>query len=200
MICLVSGAQPILARYAHTGSYGQLIVPRSGDVPDMGLPWACDNGGYHGVDVRSFARMLDKCSGYGGCLWVTAPDVLGDAPATLENYERWEPVLREAGWPVALVGQDGLQPGDVPWHRVDCFFIGGSLEWKRSAAVRSLIAAAQARRKRVHAGRCGTLQRIRYFQSLGVDTCDSAIFSRHARPAFEAFTGPLTYPQMGLGV
>jgi|SRR5262245_45244350 len=200
VICLVSGAQPILRRYAHTGRYGQLIVPRSGDMPELGLPWACDNGGYHGFEIEPYARMLGRARNYSGCWWVTAPDVYCDPAATDTLFHEWEGALHELGFPVALVAQDGLAEGDVPWDRLDCLFMGGTLNWKLGAEARALIRAAQARGKRTHAGRAGTIRRMRYFGSLGVDSCDSAIFSRHAGPAFQTFTPLLTDRQLGLEI
>jgi hypothetical protein len=200
VICLVSGAQPILRRYAHTGSYGQLIVPRSGDQPTLGLPWACDNGGYHGFEAEPYLRMLGRAQEFEGCLWVTAPDVYANPLATLDWFDEWERALHEAGFPVALVAQDGLLEEEVPWDRLECLFMGGTLEWKLGPQALALIRAAKARGKLVHAGRAGTIRRIRYFGSVGVDTCDSAIFSRHAGPAFETFTPLLTDLQLGMEV
>ena len=199
MLCLVSGATPTLKRYARTGCYGRLIVPTSGDYPLRGLAWACDNSAFNGFKPERYIRMLDRLRDWPGCMWVTAPDVVADAEATLQLYEQWEPVLRiNYGRPVALVAQDGLTVDEVPWDGIHALFIGGTTEWKLGPEARALIGAAKDRGKWVHMGRVGTGIRIRYCQALGVDSIDGGVFSTHPLQAFRNFTGLLLEPRPSL--
>lgn len=199
MICLVSGATPTLRYYARYGCYGRLIVPTSGDYPLPGLPWACDNSAFGGFEPGRFVRMLERLRDWPGCEWVTAPDVVADAEATLLAFEQWESVLRvNYGRPVALVAQDGLSADDVPWSDIRCLFVGGTTEWKLGADARELVAEAKARGKRVHVGRVGTRKRIRYCQAIGADSIDGGVFSTHPRQAFRNFTRVLLDPQPSL--
>ena len=108
-----------------------------------------------------------------GCLFVTAPDVVGDAAQTLRNFAEWRSELD--GFPVALVGQDGL--GVPPWDEFDALFIGGTTEWKMGAQARRLIREAKERGKWVHMGRVNSYARGRYARWLGCDSIDGTQFS-----------------------
>ena len=67
------------------------------------------------------------------CLFAAAPDVVGDAAATLQRSERMLDWIRYAGFPVAFVARDGLEHLTVPWDDFDALFIGGSTSWKLAA-------------------------------------------------------------------
>lgn len=199
MICLVSGATPTLRRHSRLGCYGRLIVPTSGDWPLRGMPWACDNSAFSGFEPGRYINMLERLRDHPGCLWVTAPDVVADAEATLLNFEQWEPVLRvNYGRPIALVAQDGLDPEEVPWDRIAALFIGGTTEFKLGAEARELVVEAHDRGKWVHVGRVGTRKRIRYCQAIGAQSIDGGVFSTHPEQAFGNFTRWLLEPQPSL--
>lgn len=203
MIALVSGATATLRRYAHTGCFGQLIVPGAGNVPDLGLPWACDNGAFSGFDEPRFRAMLDRLAPWNAdrpALWVTCPDVVGDAAATLALFERWAPEVSGAGYAVALVAQDGLLPADVPWGSIDCLFLGGSTAFKLGAVARALVAASRRQRVLVHAGRVNSSRRVRYFEALGADSFDGTTLSAWPDRWFPGFAAQLQNPQLGLEV
>ena len=176
MRLLVSGCTKTVRRLMaeRPGRLGVLVVPGAGNR----VWWrdgeaACDNGCFVGLDAPAYLRMLAKVMASGvRHLWVTAPDVVGDAAETLRRFDAWEPVLRELGLPVALVGQDGLTSDRVPWGRIDCLFVGGSTEWKLSREAAGLCREAKARGKSVHAGRVNSRRRIAHFARLGADTID----------------------------
>lgn len=176
---LVSGATRTTARFASNPRLGALLVPGNGNKP-TGKPWACDNGAFAGFKEKAFRKMLAKMRGLPGCLWVAAPDVVGDAAGTRERFDRWEPVIREMGFPVALVAQNGLTIETTPWDRIDCLFIGGDDAFKLGPEVRALVIAAKARGKLVHMGRVNSLRRLRYAYEIGVDSVDGTQFSRFA--------------------
>jgi hypothetical protein len=155
---------------------GTLVTPSNGALPQamrLGLPWACDNDCYQGLDEAAYRRMLAGVKGKEGCLWVSVPDVVADARATLERFHRWKDEARAlSGQPLALVGQDGLESLDVPWGDFDALFIGGSTEWKLSRAACGLASEALERGKRLHMGRVNTMTRYRLAHSWGCHTID----------------------------
>lgn len=152
--------------------------------------WAADNGAFtksqKGFDPEEFRRMLIKpnLQDYAGsCLFVVAPDklcilpdgeVVGDAAGTLEQFPKWAREIRAAGFPVALVAQNGLETmlDQVPWGLVDVLFIGGSTEWKLSEAARCCIVEARRRGKLTHMGRVNSFGRLARASEMLCDTAD----------------------------
>jgi len=154
---------------------GLLNTPRSSYRLDGVKVWAADNGcftnSYPGD--AAFIQWLRRYDEHKDrCLFVAAPDVVGDAEQTLAAFPAASRRLREAGWPVALVAQDGMTPSDVPWHLVDWLFIGGSTAWKMGDAVLALIAEAKRQNVGVHVGRVNSYARFCHFAAHNADTCD----------------------------
>lgn len=201
MIALVANASDELKRLSHTGAFGQLFTPtikRSEYLTVPGLPWACDNDAFAKWSEHRYRAMLRQHQGQEGCLWVAAPDVVGDAAKTLALFNRWEPELREHGYPVALIAQDGLTLAAVPWARFDCLFIGGTTEFKLGAQARTLVGAAILHGKLVHAGRVNSARRIRYFHDLGVHSFDGTSLVRWPEVYLRRISTLLTNPQLSL--
>jgi hypothetical protein len=142
-----------------------------------GWPWAADNDAFSKWDEDKYVAMLDRIAGRKGCLFVTAPDVVGDATKTMVKFYDWVEFIEFCKLPVALVAQDGLKPENVHWNRLACLFIGGTTEWKLGYEARRLIAAAKEHGKWVHVGRVNSYQRARYVRSLGADSIDGTQFS-----------------------
>lgn len=157
---------------------GTLVTPSNGAIPVPSIPWACDNDAFNGFSETTFVTMLNRVQGVDGCLWVAAPDVVGDAEATLAQFDDWRAEIVDRNYPVALVGQDGMTLGDVPWPNIDCLFIGGSTEWKLGPEARQLVREAVARDKLVHMGRVNSWKRIRYAGAIGCDSFDGTKFTR----------------------
>lgn len=182
MIMLVSGATATMRRYSPHPHLGVLRTPRCGNsiatITASGLPWACDNDCFQRLDRYRYIRMLKVAAKQPRLLWVTAPDVVGNAAATLDRFALWLPVLRYYQVPVAFVAQDGQEHLPVPWSDIHCLFIGGSTEWKMSEHAEQLILEAAQRGKWVHIGRVNTLRRMWWFSSLPVDSFDGTTFSR----------------------
>ena len=142
--------------------------------------WAMDNGcftdTYPGDD--GYMATLSKYEDHKDrCLFVCVPDVVGDANATLANWPRMAPRIKQAGWPVALVLQDGMTPDRVPWDDVDWVFVGGSTEFKLGPEAEALILAAQERGVKVHVGRVNSRKRFKKFAELGCDTADGTFIA-----------------------
>lgn len=187
---LVSGATATLKKWDDP-RFGVLVVPGAGNNPEA-LPlrpgkWAMDNGAFSGLDAVAFINMLERYHpyqsyqtyhGYQGCLWVTAPDVVGDAAATLARWPFWSRLLRGIGYPPALVAQDGLTVDRVPWDELGALFIGGTTAWKLGRDARVLVAYAKARGIRTHMGRVNTRGRQREAARWGIDSIDGTSYSR----------------------
>jgi hypothetical protein len=176
LIVLINGG-PALDRFGPSGLVGRLVSPRSGNKVRPGERWAADNDAFLAWDEGRFRRMLGRLAGRPGCLFVAAPDVVGDAAATLARFAAWRPVIAAAGLPVALVGQDGAEGLAIPWDSLDAWFVGGSTAWKLSAAAADLVAEARARGKWTHMGRVNTRRRLRIAFDFGCDSVDGTGWS-----------------------
>jgi hypothetical protein len=160
---------------------------------NQGKVWAMDNDAFSGFDAVAYLKMLKRFWGIPGCKFVTAPDVVADAKATMKKFALWQPVLARWGFPIALVAQDGLEDLIIPWHKLDALFIGGSTAWKLSATAADLVAEAHKHGKWVHMGRVNSNARLRYAQSIGCDSVDGTGFVRapfreirRAKPVLES--------------
>lgn len=161
---------------------GLLVTPASGLQAQIGRYrlWAADNGCFAETPARpfrpaAFLRWLAALPRE-GCLFAVAPDVVGDAAATLARSQPMLPRIRDLGFPVAVVAQDGLEhidrAGDLDWTGFDALFIGGSTEWKLSQAAADLARRARDRGLWTHMGRVNSYRRLRAAASTGFDSVD----------------------------
>ena len=143
MILLVSGATLSGRRYLGHPHFGWLKTPANRNsvraITDAGVPWACDNDCYVRLDRVAYLKMLRRIAGQPGLLWVTAPDVVADAGATLARFRIWRSALDYYGLPIAFVAQDGQESRPVPWEAIRCLFVGGSTGWKEGPHAARLI-------------------------------------------------------------
>lgn len=159
------------------GELGFIDTPAQRRKRTPGATWCADNGcfgkGYPG-ELKWFAWLQKHAADAPTCLFAVAPDVVGDAAATIARSVPWLPKIRELGYPAAFVGQDGLTLELVEplWDLLDVFFIGGSTEWKLGAVAREIVAEAKARGKHVHMGRVNSGKRVRYARLIGCDSVD----------------------------
>lgn len=170
---LVHASPKTLEPY-RTENLGILCSPRCVYADDIQTwPWAADNDAFSKWDEGRYRDMLGRIRGREGCLFVTAPDVVGDAASTLRNFDQWRAELDD--FPVALVGQDGLE--NPPWDSFAAFFVGGTTEWKMGPQAARLVREAKERGKWVHMGRVNSYERVRYARWLGCDSIDGTQFS-----------------------
>lgn len=199
MLLLVAKAHETILKHQHP-NVGRLVGPRHyhriAETAEF-MPWAADNDAYSGFDPDKYMLMLDKIQGVPGCLFVTAPDVVGDALKTDERFYVWEPALRVRGLPIAYVGQDGATVKTVPWADMSALFIGGSTQWKLSADAHALVEEAQRRGKWVHMGRVNTWRRLKYAKSIGVDSIDGTQFSMFTDTYLPRFSQMAAAPTQG---
>jgi hypothetical protein len=168
--------------HMEAGQIGCIITPNQHNPVPAGATWCADNGcgptkkGQPGAaypgDTAFLAFLEAHLPEAGTCAFATAPDVLGDAQATLTRSLPMLPKIRALGYKAALVAQDGLELLEVPWDAFDVLFIGGSTEWKMSPAAAKLIMDAHMHGKAVHFGRVNSLLRLRYADSLYCDSAD----------------------------
>ena len=161
---------------------GYMLTPRIGNKVDFnGTTWAADTGCFSApekYDQENYFRWLRERSAYAGrCLFATAPDVVGDAVATLEKSLPVLPRLRGLGYKAALVAQDGLEDIEIPWDEFDCLFLGGSTEWKLSETCYDLGIEATRRGKWVHVGRVNSWKRLSAANTAGFDSADGTFLA-----------------------
>jgi hypothetical protein len=158
------------------GLLSMIATPAQGNPVPEGVEWCADNGcfgkGYPGDDKWLAWLASYTTEQISRCRFATAPDVVGDAEATLARSLPFLPKIRALGYPAALVGQDGLELLDVPWDEFDCLFLGGSTEWKLGPHAARLVGEAKARGKWVHMGRVNSQKRMEYATAIGCDSAD----------------------------
>lgn len=175
MIYLANPSSPAIVTAMRAGRIGFIDTPAQGNRRPSDVIWCADNGcfgtGYPG-DTAWLAWLAGNSTDAGSCLFATAPDVVGDAVATLARSAPHLPVIRALGYPAALVAQDGLEHLTVPWDTFDVLFIGGTTTWKLSPTAALLAAEAKAHGKWVHMGRVNSARRFRYAHHIGCDSVD----------------------------
>jgi hypothetical protein len=178
LILLVSGATATKRRYPQCGT---LINPSAGNKPEslklIPERWGMDNYAYSGFNCADFMEMLRAFRGRKGCLFVSAPDVVGDGPATLERWPFWSDVIRAVGFRPALVLQDGMVADEIPWDTVAAVFVGGLTDWKLGPQAASLVGVARARGLWAHMGRVNSFDRISYAAKIGCQSFDGGQYS-----------------------
>lgn len=180
MILVHASPTSLLKDHGRHPNLGVLSSPRRVYGQETaGWPWAADNDCFNGWDEPRYLRMLDKIAGRKGCLFVTAPDVVGDSVATLELFHTWKDELYEVGQPVAFVAQDGLE--NPPWQAFQALFVGGTTAWKLGPQAARLVRTGIALGKHIHMGRVNTRRRITYAKALGCHSIDGTNFSMFRR-------------------
>lgn len=139
--------------------------------------WAADNGRFSSPEKYTDDAYLAWLSRQPSemCLFATAPDVVGDAVATLALSTPMFERIRGLGYRVALVAQDGLEDLPVPWDAFDALFIGGTTAWKLGDPAAGLAIEAHRRGKWVHMGRVNSRKRLVYAESIHCDSADGTV-------------------------
>lgn len=176
MLYLGNASTPAIRAAMHAGELGQMCSPAERRDPLSGVPFALDNGCYgHGwVDEQHWLAWLARLAPHARrCLFATAPDVPGDATATLARSRPHLATIQNLGYPAGLVAQEGLDQQPIPWDEFDVLFVGGlDTAWKLGPIAASLVTQALQRGKKVHFGRCNSARRWHYAQSLGCQSAD----------------------------
>jgi hypothetical protein len=143
--------------------------------------FAIDNGAFGNFDAALFLRLVERERQRRDlCRFVAVPDVVGDARRTLEVFSFWRRKSELAGWPLALVVQNGQEHLPIPWAYLDAIFVGGDTAFKEGDGAKGCIKAAQALGKWVHVGRVNTPGRFEHFEKMGVDSIDGTGLARYS--------------------
>ncbi len=181
MLIFVHTAHPQAVKHSGDG-FGRLLSPRqfsrASDTAGLGIPWAADNDCFQQLDADAYRKMLAAVHGLPGCRFVTAPDVVGDWHTTAARFEEWYDELAACWQPIGYVAQDGQPADQVPWRRIGALFIGGSTEYKLSAAAERLARQARTYGLWVHMGRVNSRKRFDYARQIGCHSVDGSKFSR----------------------
>lgn len=141
------------------------------------IPFAVDNGAYASAkagtpfDWMAYWKMLYNLRERAvRPLFVTVPDVPFDADGTLRSWQEHASRVREYGWPVAFVAQDGCRraPDDA-----DVVFVGGSTEWKW----RTMPEWCRDGRP-VHVGRVNSVDGLLACEDAGAASADGTVWQR----------------------
>lgn len=162
---------------------GILVTPATshyaGHVADYEF-YGVDNGCYSGkgnFDEAKFYSLLERLKADGQAhkaLFAVAPDEFdpvagkGDWKATLERSAPHLPRIRAAGFPAAIVLQDGATADTVPWDDIDVLFVGGSTEFKTATDKNGgidrefvkIVREAKKRNIPIHFGRVNSAERL----------------------------------------
>ena len=159
----------------HANHLGMIATPAQGNAIEEGFRWCADNGVFGGAypgDDAYLTWLGERSEHAGRCDFAVAPDVVGDAAATLDRSAPMLSRIRRAGFKVALAAQNGLEDLTVPWGAFDVLFVGGDTPWKIGPAARELTTEARLRGKRVHMGRVNSLRRLQIARRNGCHTAD----------------------------
>jgi hypothetical protein len=133
---------------------------------------------------------VDWLAGIGSqrCLFAVAPDAYPDTVESQRRGLEYAPLIRDLGFPVAVVAQDAAEALDWPWGEIDCLFLGGMenrgapwREWKVSEGAASLTRRARNAGKWVHMGRVNSPQRMARAHRMGVLSCDGTAIKYRKR-------------------
>lgn len=154
---------------------GFLTTPNIGNTRQPEWIWAADSGCFNRKTYKGDANYIDwlkRQHSKNNCLFATAPDVVGNAEATLSFAESWLPLILDLGYYPALVTQDGMTPAMIPWDNLHWLFIGGTDQHKLGHEAIELIHAAHRNGKKIHVGRVNSGKRFAKFAAYNCDTAD----------------------------
>lgn len=160
---------------------GIMTTPMIGNKVDLTtITWAADTGCFatpEKYDSDNYLRWLEeRLYAREQCLLVTAPDVFGDGPATLEKAMPVLPRIRDVGFPAALVIQPGITKDDLDWESFDALFFGGPDDWRASEPYFEIVREGHRQGKYMHLGRVNSRKRIRHAaDELGVHSVDGTM-------------------------
>jgi hypothetical protein len=166
-------------RLVVSGDVGVMLTPRVRrkiDACKAWPVWAADNGCFtagESFDLDVYLEWLRAMKVVSGCLFATAPDVLGDASATWKRSRGVLPKLRELGYRAALVAQNGIT--SVDWDAIDCLFVGGDDAFKSSEIADRLCREARARGVWTHLGRVNSETRALRAKAIGYQSADGTL-------------------------
>ncbi len=174
MIYFGNPSSPKVREAMQRGDFGCIVTPGQGNLIPAGVTWCADNGCY-GKGWPGLDKWLTWIDGKGDkalCQFAAAPDVVGDAEATLDRSLPVLPMIRQLGLPAAFVAQDGVHSAIVPWDEFDCLFLGGTDDFKLGPRAVEIGTEAKQRGKWLHMGRVSSIKRLRIARHMRCDSVD----------------------------
>lgn len=161
------------------GVLGYIDTPAQGNRRPFTFTWCADNGCFsENFNERQwFTWLRNNTADASLCRFAVAPDVVGDAVATLARSGPWFDRIRELSFPVAFVAQDGIEHTVIPWDDFDVLFIGGSTEFKLGVQAAEVIGMAHHHGKQIHMGRVNSKRRFNIAAELGVHSVDGTFLT-----------------------
>jgi hypothetical protein len=149
--------------------------------------YAADNGAFGGHwDEDVHLAWLDRLP-RDRCLFAVAPDVYPDAVESQRRGLSYAPLLREMGFPVAVVAQDHAEQLRWDWEAFDVLFIGGErkknprLEWKTGPGAERLTQEARRHGLWCHMGRVNSQRRMERARQMGCNSADGTFIKYRRR-------------------
>jgi len=172
MLYLTPPSTPLVREAIAQGKLGWCDSIDQGNARPPGVVWMADNSCFSDKWnwVEWWTWLVSEKPE--GCLFAVAPDVMRDADATLERATPWLPRIRELGFPVAYVAQNGAKADQLPWEGFDVLFLGGDNAFKLSHDAEQLVLEAHAHGKHAHMGRVNSLRRLQLAKAWGCDSVD----------------------------
>jgi hypothetical protein len=167
VLYLATSPNPRVQWYLNRYDIGLMCQPDS-NRPVTGWIWMADNGCFNAKwDAEKWEAWLTSGMPRAGCLAAVVPDVVADAKATRDRWDRYAPIVRRAGFPAAYVLQDGATDDLIPWGEMDCCFVGGSTEFKLAESTFRIAHEARERGLWVHYGRVNSYERFKLVAERG---------------------------------
>lgn len=161
----MSSTPTIPIRYRDCIGHIEGIVTIRKRAMDETRIWCMDNGVFTGKFTKEkWLKQLERCLPWKDkCAFVAVPDVLGDALATINQFDEYAQYTGD--YPKAFVTQDGISNYEdlIPWDKFDAIFVGGTDEHKLGQEGRWVIEEARRRGKWIHIGRVNSFSRIMKF-------------------------------------
>jgi hypothetical protein len=152
------------------------------------VPCALDNGAYtaykkgYPFPESTFLQMIDECYKLGIPLdFIVCPDIVAGGQRSLDLSMEWATGRLRSAPRLALVVQDGMTSEMIDTHVRSLFthiFIGGTPNWKWRG-LPGWQAFCHAFKLHCHVGSCGTLEKLRQCEDIGIDSVDSTNFTRN---------------------
>jgi len=143
---------------------------------EEGRRWIADNGCFKDnwnkhkwlYWLFGMAEHIETCD------FAVLPDVVGNHLKTMQLYGEFYQQVKDMGYRVAFVCQDGCVPQGIP--PCNAIFIGGSTEWKMGLKARECISEGKRRQVWIHVGRINSAKRYAYFLLQGIDSFDGTSY------------------------
>lgn len=157
-------------RYSYP--FGQFRTPLTNyALADEPIPWCADNGMFTRRDIPKWRKWVDRFNENRERrpLFVTLPDIVGNARRTIELFHMFKRDLNEL--PRCLVLQNGINQCEIPWPELRAVFIGGDDAFKKSSEAFQAAETAKMLGLHVHVGRVNSVDRYNDWAEIA-DTCD----------------------------